>query len=406
MKRYDVAVIGGGPIGALAARYAALTGARVLLMEQGSGTGAASNCTGLISPRTLAIYSVSSTTVLRRIKGGRLHLPGGETWKLWAPDTRALVIDRAAFDRLCLEKAANAGVEVRTHTRVTHAVRGRVTINGKEKVEAAVIVGADGPTSSVRNWFSLPPPPQFLTAIQAIVEGTPENPEQVEVFVGRDIAPGGFAWAVPAEAGTLRVGLLAPAGTDVQRLLSRLLTAYFPGRIRTHGGGLIPIGPAERTYSDGAIVVGDAAGQVKPLSGGGLYFGGVCAQIAGKVAGQAGLSGLTSEAYLRLYEEEWKREIGYELDFGLSLRQIFFSLDDETLTAIKAIFDDPEILSLIENYGDFDYPSKLISVFLEHRTVWPRLASAVPLVGGWNEVQKLAAKLFPTWTAQERSQYS
>ncbi len=403
MKRYEVVIIGGGPTGALAARYAALTGARVLLVEQGSGRGPASNCTGLISPRTLDIYNVSSEAVLRRIKGGRLHLPGGGVLKLCAPDTRALVVDRAVFDRLGLEQAAAIGVEIRTHTRATHAARGKVTLDGKEKIEAAVIVGADGPQSSVRDWFSIPPPQQFFTATQAVVEDIPEDPAQVEVFVGSNIAPEGFAWAVPAEEGLMRVGLLAPAGTDVQALLSRFLADHFPGRVRASRGGLIPIGPVKKTYGDGVIVVGDAAGQVKPLSGGGLYFGGICAQIAGKVAGQAGLSGMTNEVYLRLYEEEWKREIGAELDFGLSLRRVLFSLHDETLIALKTIFDDPEILSLIENHGDFDYLSKLIPLFLEHRTVWPRLASAISLLGGWDEVRKLAAKFLASYESLKKS---
>ncbi len=391
MRRYDVVVIGGGPIGALTARHAALVGARVLLVEQGDGRGAASACAGLVSPRTIDLFDAPSEAVLRRIKGGRLHLPGGGALTLRAPDTRALVIDRAVFDRSGLEQAAATGVEVRTRTRATRASLGSVVLNGKERVETEVVVGADGPKSSVRDWFSLPAPQQFLAAAQTTVEVTPACPDQVEVFVGSDTAPGGFAWAVPAEDGALRVGLLGPAGTDVQALLSRFLAGRFPGKVRARGGGLIPIGPADSTYGDGVIVVGDAAGQVKPLSGGGLYPGGVCAQIAGRIAGQAGLSGMTNAARLRLYDEDWRREIGGELAFGLSLRQVLFSLDDETMAALGAVLDDPAILSPIEAYGDIDHPSRLILLFLERRAVWPRFASLIPLLGGWERVRKLAA---------------
>ncbi len=393
MTDYDVVVVGGGPVGALAARSAARVGARVLLVEQGDGSGEPVRCTGLVSPRTLDVFGVPSDVVLRRITGGRLHLPNGNTIELDAEGTKAVVIDRAAFDRTLLSLAADAGVEVHTRTRATYASIGVVTVNQNETVTTRVIIGADGPGSMVRSWFSLPPPLEFVVGRQATVTGDLERDDQVEVFVGSNVAPGGFAWAVPAEPGQLRVGLLAPQGTDVNKLLTQLLQR-FPGAVHAHTGGLIPIGLPAQTYIDGALVVGDAAGQVKPLSGGGLYPGGVSARIAGRIGGQAALAELTDAAHLQLYENQWRAELEPELRFGLTLRRFLFSLPDGVINSLGTIFSDSDILNVIASTGDLDYPRKLVSVFLAHRELWPRLLPALGILGGWDRVRDLAQEFF------------
>ncbi len=395
MTDYDVVVVGGGPIGALTALTAAETGARVLLAEQGDGTGEPVRCSGLVSPRTLKLYRVSSGIVHREIVGGRLHLPDGTALTLRAEEPRAVAIDRAALDRTVLKQATAAGVEVHTRTRVTHAGMGTVTLNRAETVTAAVIVGADGPGSGVRRWFALPPPQEFIVGRQVVVTGELERPDEVEVFVGSAVAPGGFAWAIPAEPGRLRVGLVVPRGTDVNRLLAQLLETRFPGAVHAGTGGLIPIGPAAHTYGAGVLIVGDAAGQVKPLSGGGLYPGGVSARIAGRIAAQAALAGMTDADHLRVYDRQWRAELERELKFGLTLRQILFSLSDDALISLGTMVGVNEVLQVITAAGDFDYPSKLVPAFLAHRELWPRFLSALGLIGGWDRIQELVPNLFP-----------
>ena len=394
MMDYDVVVVGGGPIGALAARHAAEVGAHVLLVEQGDGSGEPVRCTGLVSPRTLDVFGAPSDVILRQIVGGRLHLPNGNTIELNAKETKALVIDRAAFDRALLRQAKAAGVEVHTHTRVTHAAIGRLSLNRDATITARVIIGADGPKSNVRKWFSLPPPQEFVVGRQVTVAGDLERADQVEVFVGSNVAPDGFAWAVPAERGMLRVGLLAPLETDVNTLLARFLADWFPGVVHAHTGGLIPIGLPSRTYGNGVLIVGDAAGQVKPLSGGGLYPGGVCARIAGRIGGQAALTGLTDAAHLQLYENQWRAELEPELRFGLTLRRFLFPLPDGVINPLGTIFSNPDILNVIASTGDLDYPRKLVSVFLAHRELWPRLLPALGILGGWDRVRDLAQEFF------------
>jgi flavin-dependent dehydrogenase len=293
--------------------------------------------------------------------------------------------------------AQTAGVELRTHTQVIAAGSGYLTISHEEKRErigSTVIIGADGPRSAVASWFNLPSPTHFLTAHQAIVAGEPYAADEVEIFFGSRVAPGFFAWVVPAETGCLRIGLASPPKTATDALLPLFLAKHFPGRVLEHITGRIPLGFPMLTVGNGVLLVGDAAGQVKPTSGGGLYTGGVCAKIAGEVAGYVALTGKATAEALSLYEHRWRREIGEELRAGLMIHRAFASLSDQEIDAIFTVLDDPAILHTIAENGDIDYPSRLIPSFLSHRHLWPRLLSFIPALGGWQRIEKLAQAAF------------
>jgi digeranylgeranylglycerophospholipid reductase len=397
MRDYDVIVIGGGPIGAVAARRAAMTGARTLLLEKGDGSGKPARCTGLVSPRTLDVLEVSNRSTLREIRGGRLHAPGGRTLNLHADHVKAVVVDRAALNRELLERAHSSGAEIRTHATVTAARRGQIvfTDNGKEEVlTCAVIVGADGARSSVASWCNLPSPSRFLTARQVTVEGELYAEDGVEIFLDKKISPGLFAWAVPAENGFLRVGLATSRTADPDSLLARFLAECFPGSIVEQTGGFIPIGYAPTTVTDGVLLVGDAAGQVKPTSGGGLYTSGLCARSAGEIAGYAALADDPSHETLREYERRWHQAIGKELRIGLTIRRTLDALSNEEIDAVFSGLDDSTFLHFIADKGDIDYPSRLVAALLPRRDLWPRLLSLVPALGGWTRFEKLARVAF------------
>lgn len=397
MTPYDVVVVGGGPIGAVAARHAVAVGARVLLIERGGSSREPTHCTGLVSPRTLDILGVSTASLLREIRGGMLHAPGGETIELRSHTVKAVVLDRGKLNRELIELATSAGVEVSLHTRAVSACQGWVRVERQGKVEtiaARVIIGADGPRSSVASWFSLPQPDQFLAASQAVVARKPRAPDGVEVFFGRDVAPGFFAWAVPAEEDRLRVGLAAPLGNDTEALLSRLLAQRFSGEAVARIGGLIPIGALTTTVGDGVLLVGDAAGQVKPTSGGGIYTGGVCGRIAGEIAGCASLAGETNRQTLAEYERRWQNEIGGELRFGLAAHRVLAALSDQEIDAVFTVLAKPSILQVIAEEGEIDHPSRLLRAFLFRQDLWPKFLGLLPAFGGWKRIEELARLAF------------
>lgn len=399
MSDYDVVVVGGSPLGAAAARHAAFAGARVLLIEKGDGTGEPVQCAGIISPHALETLGASNASVLREIRGGRLYSPGGKTIELRADTTKAVVIDRGALTRELISAAAVAGVVVRTNTRAIAARKGLITIEDerarREDLSVGVIIGADGPKSAIASWFSLPGPDRFLVAAQVVIAAEARVDDEVEIFFGKNIAPGFFAWAIPAEEGLLRVGLAATPKSDANMLLTRLLQERFPGKVLTRIGGVIPIGPAQTTVADGALLLGDAAGQVKPTSGGGLYTGGICARIAGQVAGIAtGCAAPVGEVDLKtlsVYEQRWQEEIGDELRFGLAARLLLSALTDAEIDRLFEAINLPETLHVIVENGDIDYSSRLIRPLLAQKEIRARLFSAL---GGWDRIQDLVRLAF------------
>jgi digeranylgeranylglycerophospholipid reductase len=390
-ERYDVAIVGGGPIGAATARHAADAGARVLLVEKGDGSGEPARCAGLVSPRTLETLGASDSSVLRIIRGGTIHSPADKTFHLRAGEARAVVIDRGKLNRELLALAAQAGVDVRINTRAVGAKRGILSVgDNQDKVSAGVIVGADGPQSIIASCFSLSQPPDTLIGSQAIVAGSLASDDEIEIFFGNTVAPTFFAWVIPAEAGQLRVGLAAPLGTDTNKLLTAFLARRICGDEIARVHGIIPVAPAQRTFTDGALLVGDAAGQAKPTSGGGLYTGGVCARIAGQIAARAALAGDTGKETLSEYERCWHDKIGRELRFGRVARAAIADMDDDGINSVFDIVNTPQVLNMIAEHGDIDRPSLLAHAIASERRLWPTLAPLISILGGREKLAELA----------------
>ena len=396
MEEIDVLVVGAGPAGSTVAHRLAARGHRVVVLEEHPRVGYPVQCAGLVSQRALDLAGTNSV-VRTAVRGATVFGPSLGSVHFKAPEPRAFVIDRGGLDVALADRAAHAGAEYRTSTRFidrirTEAGRTVVRVKGPEEVPAEVsarlVIGADGVSSAVARAFRLRRPVEILPAFEAEIPSSPGDPDTVEVYLGRTISPGLFGWWIPDGVGGARVGVAVDAdGTSARTYYDHLL-AYLQRRF---GGKLpdptallvsgIPIGTVPRTHGDGVLLVGDAAAQVKPLSGGGIFTGMRCAEIAATVADAALRSGDLSAARLSEYDRTWRAEFGEEFHRALYLRRVFQRLDDADLDRLIAALQGSELAATIVAFGDIDFPTHVARQLLRQS---PSLVRLLPkALGAW-----------------------
>jgi len=367
---YDVVVVGAGPAGSIAAKYAALNGASTLMIEEHASIGSPVQCTGLISTAALRECETGEGNfVLNKMWGAFVYAPDGEELVVQGKEVKAYVIDRKIFDRELVERSLDEGANILLRTRFIGMDRGKIVVisNGEKKeIRANILIGADGIQSSVGRAAGLERCEKFLSGIQFEAPYISKDPEFVEIFTGNDIAPGFFAWAVPFN-GYARIGLAKNPGVPARYYLEKLLkhpvvaSRYKGSRTEFVLGG-IPLCPPKKTTTGSVMLVGDAAGQVKPTSGGGIYMGAVCAKIAGEVAARAS----RKEANLEEYEKRWRDKVGRELSIGMRIHKSLGKLSDENLNEFVAFLNKTEIREVITEYGDMDHPSILLQKLIKN----------------------------------------
>jgi digeranylgeranylglycerophospholipid reductase len=380
MQRYDAAVIGGGPVGGYVALELASQGYEVALFEEHKSIGEPLKCAGLVTSRVFDIIKIPGENIVQnKVKGAHIHSSSGNTLTIGGDNVHAFVIDRQKFDKAVIKKAENRGAEIFLENKLSSAKRKEIQIELKtsknREIRCKLLIGADGSYSKTREIFNLPQPDEILKGIGMETKNTNLDPDFVEIFVGKNIAPGFFAWIIPTdkEGTTGRLGLCIsqdapypPAHYLSNFLKSKQTLPYLKGiKINKKTGGVVPLGPLKKTYLSNILLVGDAAAQVKPTSGGGLYTGLLCARHCAHVATEALNKNKFNSDFLKLYHKLWSADIGRELNIGMKLRRIFKKLSDDQIDKYIKIFQNQEIIDTISKYGDIDYPSKLIKPMLK-----------------------------------------
>ena len=375
----DVLVIGAGPAGSTAA--AALAAEHdVVLLEEHPRPGSPVQCAGLVTPRGVPQFAMGS--VLGKVKGARVHSPLGYTLELKARDPRAYVIDRSRFDMTLFERAVDAGATAVSGAKVASVCQGdrgvSATVDsgeGRTHVTSSMAIGCDGYRSETRKAAGLAPARHMLTGLQVDLVGAELDPDYVELYLGEKVAPGFFAWAIPA-GDTARVGLCTwraehPPAVYLNRLLER--PEFAKARRVASYSGKIPVGPGGTARSGRILLAGDAACHAKPLSGGGVYTGIRGAELCADCARAFLATG--DEAALDRYDAMWTEAFGRELVKAFRLRRVFVSLSDKKMDRALRIFGEPSLLAFVQERGDIDYPASLSTQVLK---LAPKLAQFSP----------------------------
>jgi len=372
---YDALVVGGGPAGLFTARELSRRGFSVVVCEEHERVGDPVHCTGVLGVETFDEFRVPRTSVLNALTTVRMTSPGGCSVSYSPRSVEAVVIDRRAFDESLAVQAREAGADLRAGTRVTSLTvdaDGIRALAGDAGVRARIGILACGASYGFQRRMGLGLPQAYLqTAQRELPAGRLGD---VELHFGASVAPGGFAWAVPVvrpDGGYVRVGVMATQDASVwfERMVDRIAAAW-----KIAGGGeprqkLLPLGPIERTFDDRLLVVGDAAGLVKPTTGGGIYYSLISASIASEVAADALRCGRLDAAELSEYETRWRLRIASELDAQASLRRVSERLTDAEIDALFDLARTDGIMPLVRKTAQFNQHRHLIKALFKHPPV-------------------------------------
>jgi flavin-dependent dehydrogenase len=290
------------------------------------------------------------------------------------PRPEAVVIDRARFDRALAARAAAAGAAILTGTRVTGLVAGDDGVEamaGEQRVRARLTVLACGASYGVQRRSQLGVPENYLHTAQRELPACRVN--DVEMHFGREIAPGGFAWAVPVvrpDGPHVRIGVMASHNAMVhfRRMLERVSDAWGVAadgvRPRLK---ILPLAAIARTYATRLLAVGDAAGLVKPTTGGGIYYAVLSAAIASEVGSAALAADRLDAESLSVYETRWRERLAHEFDAQQELRRLAIGMTDADIDALFDLARTDGVIPLVRKTARFNEHRHLIRALFNHR---------------------------------------
>ncbi len=344
---FDLHVVGAGPAGSFAAITALRNGKNVLLCEEHKQVGVPTHCSGLVSASGLEqLKDVVDYTsiILNTITRANLH-GKNERMTLSFPFPKAYVIDRAKFDEMAVEKYGEEGGKIKTG----HPVR------SLSDLQSHCIVGADGPISTVARLFHFPPITAYSSCWQGVFDYSSPDLSAVEVFFDPSWAPGFIGWVIPLDEYTAKIGLGVTKKGCLPGAKKKFITSLRLSQAKpiSEFSALIPLSVRKKTGgifgSHKVVLAGDAAGQVKASSGGGIFFGAQCGRLAAKYAGEPAK-----------YEKEWKKAYGADLALHRLFRSTLDTLPawglDAWLMSMKAAKIDKWLMQA----GEMDEYSKML----------------------------------------------
>lgn len=350
-NEYDVIVVGAGPAGTTAARYAAEGGASVLVLEKDRDVGYPVRCGEAVSHDGLVQFiQPDPKFIASTITKFRFFAPNGKsvTPKI---DGVGYVLERRIFDYELGKIAAQKGAEIVTKAYVFDLLRGengRVTgVKALIKdqpvdIKSSVVIGADGVESRIGRWAEIDTTchlHDMESCAQVTLGGITTEQDTLDFYLGDEYAPGGYLWVFPKGPNTANVGLGVAADKvrskkNAIHYLENFLKGHYAGAARlTHIAGGCPCAVSlDNLVKNNVMLVGDAGRQVNPVSGGGIISGMIGGMLAGQIAAEAIKSGNLD--HLTEYQRRWDKRLGWRHKAFYNIKEGMDTFTDETLNKI------------------------------------------------------------------------
>ena len=360
MEEYDVVIAGGSISGLISAREIAKKGHSVLVLEEGFEIGTPDHCGGLVSKSALSDLGIEPTqkTLDSTINSARIYAPGGKQIEINSKKQKVVTVNRRELDKQVARQAEQSGAEIRVKTGFKEKTKIGVKTNDGE-IACKILVDCRGVGALINNDRD-----GVLLSAQYEVYADWIEDGKVEVYFDNVKYPGFFAWIIPSGNGVGKVGV-AGREINVSNIMEQFLKSK--GNHSTIRKIFAPIwikGPIKKFVTENIVIAGDAAGQSKPTTAGGIYSCG----MGGIFAGNAIIKYLESddEIQLKQYQQDWHNKFGKEFEKQRLARKILERVDNKT---IDMIFDSitPEIVHEISNKDDFDFHATSIVKLLGMR---------------------------------------
>ncbi|MBN1278320.1 MAG: geranylgeranyl diphosphate reductase [Chlorobiaceae bacterium] len=343
--RYDVAVIGGGPSGAVAARILAEAGLDTVLLERNLNN--VKPCGGAIPLGLIEEFGLPSELVEKKLSHMRARSPKGRVIGMHMPNGYVGMVRRERFDSYLRNEAKKAGCTVLEGLMrsIERKSDGFVitTLNDKlPQIEARYIIGADGANSKTADELGFPPNELKVIAMQQRFRYSPaieKFSDIVEIWFDGEVSPDFYGWIFP-KADHLAIG----TGTEDKKHNIKTLQKRFVEKIGItetpylDEAAKIPMKPRRSFTGERTILVGDAAGLVTPANGEGIFF----AMRSGKLGAQAMIGHIRNGAPLDLYEKGF-RKLYAPIFFGLEVLQSVYYRNDRLRESFVAICADDDV---------------------------------------------------------------
>lgn len=380
-NEYDIVVIGAGPAGSMAARFAAEKDVSVLILEKDRDVGYPVRCGEAISKAGVEEFiQPDEKWITAKISKFSLNAPDGTECIIEFGDA-GYVLERRIFDYELAKTAASAGAEILTRAYVNGLLFSDDKVCGvkyeyrgeQKEVKAKVVIAADGVESRVGRWAGIKTYIDFRhmeSCAQVTAANINTNEDTLYFYFGKDVAPQGYFWVFPKGGNCANIGLGVSGSIGKKKsalsFLNEFMERHYPGApiLTSIAGGVPSTQTLDKISAPGIIIVGDAARQVNPLSGGGIASGMIGGSIGGRIA--AGAIKMNNLDHILTYDKAWHDRLGKRHETFNRIKEGIYNFSDDKFNNIAHSFNkipkEKRTLGRVFTVALINNPSLLIDV--------------------------------------------